>query len=86
MKKIVSTCTISLLALCNSFFGDMLELNVDNFEQTVKSLKKPLVVEVYSTRCSHCKHMAPIYEELKYIGSMTKEELEENLLEFLGEK
>ena len=64
MKKIVSTCTISLLALCNSFFGDMLELNVDNFEQTVKSLKKPLVVEVYSTRCSHCKHMAPIYEEL----------------------
>lgn len=42
----------------------LIELTKDNFEQEVLQSKEPVLVDFYGDKCSICKMMAPVMEEI----------------------
>ncbi len=42
----------------------MIILTDDNFEQTIKSPGKPIVIDIYAEWCPPCKMLSPIMEKL----------------------
>eukprot|EP00475_Leptophrys_vorax_P005924 TRINITY_DN1359_c0_g3_i1.p1 TRINITY_DN1359_c0_g3~~TRINITY_DN1359_c0_g3_i1.p1 ORF type:complete len:425 (+),score=47.03 TRINITY_DN1359_c0_g3_i1:56-1276(+) len=47
--------------------SDVVELNMDNFDEVVLDREKHVLVEFYAPWCGHCKSLAPTYERVASI-------------------
>ena len=49
----------------NSSSSEVIELTSENFQQEVLESEKPIIIDIYSTKCPPCRLMEPIIEELR---------------------
>ena len=60
----------------------VIELNDENFEKSIKSTDKPVVVDFFAPWCGHCRTQGPIIDELAELiddrALITKINVDEN--------
>ncbi|KAG5938518.1 hypothetical protein E4U53_007995 [Claviceps sorghi] len=76
VKSFVLATLTAVAAAAAAAQSAVIDLTPSNFDQVVLKSGKPTLVEFFAPWCGHCKHLAPVYEDLAHAFQHAKDKVQ----------